>query len=137
MGPATRSWPSLGELCWPVFELCWPFDLGAILANLGTMWAQLAGHVRPSGGYVGLACAHFWTYVRPWAMLTDLDPQDLKNGTAKSRVLVGSTEGSAVGVAALLSYGEERTVVPQRHGLPQNAHSLDGRLVDKALVFAR
>ena len=42
-------------VCWPILGLCGP---------------KLAGHVGPSGGYVGPACARFGAYVGPcWPIL--------------------------------------------------------------------
>ena len=69
------------------------------------MWAQLAGHVGPSGARLHA----FWGVC--WAMLTHLDPQDRKNGKAtKHRKLRYICRA---GRAAPLSYGEKRTAVWQ------------------------
>ena len=60
-----------------------------MLAHLGAIWAQLAGHVGPSGGYEGPACACFGAYVRP------LQSQDRKMGKPQNTVNCGMFVGSA------------------------------------------
>ena len=92
--------------------------LGAMLAHLGAMLAYLGvyvgpswdyvgtswGYVGPSWGHVGPTWTLFWAYVGPcWPILC---PKSEKWGEAKNTVKRVTMEGSAVGVAAPLSYGE-------------------------------
>ena len=92
-------------------------QLAAMLAPLGPAWGHLRGYVGPSSSYVGPSWGAFWSLC--WAMLAHLDPQDRKNWKATRHCKCGMFVGSVVGVAALLSYGEERRpkAVPQPQGL--------------------
>ena len=92
--------------------------LGAMLARLGAMLAHLGGYVGPSWGYVGPSWGYVgpsWGHVGPtwtlfWAYCRE----------AKNPVKRGMVHGSAVGVAAPLSYGEERrpSAMPRPAGPP-------------------
>ena len=88
------SWPILG-LCWPILGLCWPI-LEAMLAHLGAMFAHLEAYVGPC-----------------WPILSHKIRKVAKSGKStkhrKTRDFLVVRGGRRQGVAAPLSYGEERT----------------------------